>query len=211
MLRWLAYVSEEREVVFFKVSTARRSLERTGRVSRLGSVMLCCLAGMLVAAAPSSAAIFTNVKGKADGCFLTRNAQYINVGVFGDVSYNDIYDTPQPWPEILVFETTIKLRELYGTRWKRLAPRRVRSPEHDLAGGGESGSGNRQYFYGSRLYPDKAFRKLRRLRGTAQVKLRDAETGEVLAQTEVVRFSWTKRSYTYCQLGPPPVQLPIVG
>lgn len=177
---------------------------------RLSAVVLCCLAAMLVAAAPSSAAIFTNVKGKAAGCFLTGNAQYINVGVFGDVSYNDIYDTPQPWPEILIFETTIKLRELYGTKWKRLAPRRVRSREHDQAGG-QSGAGNRQYFYGSRLYPDKAFRRLRRLEGTAQLRLKDAETGEVLAQTDVVRFSWRKRRYSYCQLGPPPVQLPIVN
>jgi len=151
------------------------------------------------------------VKGKADGCFLTTNAQYVNVGVFADVSYNDIWNGPQPWPEVFVFETKVKLRELYGTRWKRLAPRLIRSREHDQTGGGESGSGNRQYFYGSRLYPDKAFRKLRRLKGTAQVTLKDAETGKVLAKTDVVSFSWRKRRSTYCQLGPPAVQLPIVN
>ena len=165
---------------------------------------------MLAAAAPSSAAIFTDVRGKADGCFLTRDAQYINVGVFADVSYNDIYDRPQPWPEVFVFETTIKLRELYGTKWKRLAPRLVRSREFDQAGG-SSGEGNRQFFYGSRLYPDKAFRRLRRLNGTAQTKLKDAETGEVLGATQVVDFSWRKRRSSYCQLGPPRVQLPQPG
>ena len=163
---------------------------------------------MLVAAAPSSAAIFTDVRGKADGCFLTGNAQYVNVGVFANVSYNDIYDRPQPWPEIFVFETTIKLRELYGTKWKRLAPRLVRSRELDQSGGNMPGAGNRQYLYGSRLYPDRAFRKLRRLRGTAQTKLKDAESGEVLGATPVVGFSWRKRRASYCQLGPPPVQLP---
>jgi hypothetical protein len=176
-------------------------------VKRLTSVLVCSLAGMLVAAAPSSAAVFNDVKGKAKGCYFATHGQYVNVGLTTDVDYNPIFEEPQPWPEYVFFDTTIKLRELYGTKWKRLSPKVVRTREYDL--NGPAAPDNGSYFYGSRLYAPKAYAKLRKLRGTAQVRLKDAETGELLAETNAVRFSWRKSGP--CQLGPGTPQLPITN
>ncbi len=175
---------------------------------RLSSVVLCCLAGLLVAAAPSSAAVFSDVRGKAQGCyFATNGGKYVNVGLTADYDDGALAMALEPWPENVFFETTIKLRELYGTTWKRLSPKVARTRERSFPVIHTPVPGN--YFYGSRLYPPSAYRKLRELKGTAKVRLKDAETGAVLAETPTVSFSWRKKRD--CQLGPPTPQLPLTN
>src|SRR5829696_8333674 len=101
---------------------------------------------MLAAAAPSSAAVFNDVKGKAIGCYFATNGKYVNVGLTADVDTNPIFEGPQPWPEYVFFEKTIKLRELYGTTWKRISPKVAHTREYDI--NGSSMPYNGSYFYG---------------------------------------------------------------
>jgi hypothetical protein len=169
-----------------------------------------CLAGVLATAAPAAAVGLIDPEGGAR-CFFKPRGMHIQVGLTAMPSNYPFFGNPAGGP-FVYYELTIKLREMYGTKWKRFPPKLARTGGFDAQEPPSSHSWSvYSWFYGSRIYTKKAFRALRRLKGTAQLRLKDAGSDAVYAKTKPVRFSWVKGSPTgACSLQAAP-QLPLVN
>ncbi len=184
------------------------SLELPLRQLTLGG--LACLAGVLASVAPAAAVGLLDPEGDAR-CFYKPRGMHIQVGLTTMPSNYPFFGDPAGGP-FVYYELTINLREMYGRKWKRFPPKTARTAAFDaLEPPSEHSWSVYSYFYGSRIYTKKAFRTLRRLKGTAQLRLKDAGSGAVYAETKTVRFSWVKDSATgACSLQAAP-QLPLVN
>ncbi|HEX2413733.1 MAG TPA: hypothetical protein VHJ37_00825 [Thermoleophilaceae bacterium] len=167
-----------------------------------------CLAGALAGGAPAGAVSLNDPEGDAR-CFFKPRGKHIQVGLTAMPSNYPFFGNPAGGP-FVYYELTIELREMYGTKWKRFPPKLARTGGFDAQEPPSAYSWSVYgWFYGSRIYTKKAFRALRRLKGTAQLRLKDAGSDAVYAKTKPVRFSWVKDSSTgacYLQAAP---QLPL--
>jgi hypothetical protein len=191
-------------------------------------LVVCASAVGLAAPASASALVFEKPHGDVR-CSQKGKQRTLVIGVTGRLD-----DLSRPWgtdpAPPLFLETTINLREQYGQRhrgtptpdrwtglkWKRYPTKIARSlvfvspygdysvPEalkSPMTGGGR------------RVYSGKAFRRLRQLKGSASVALKNAQSGETYAETDAKRFRYTdnRDGEAACMLASHPEGNPIVN